>query len=77
MAEGMSIRLANIRGRVALLVDDGMIDVARVSGERFSSDPMAVFRQWDVFADWASARTANDVTAPFVESELGPPDRVD
>jgi len=69
----MSIRLANVRGRAALLVGDGMIDVARASGERFSSDPMDALQKWDAFADWARERTANDPTAQFVETDLGPP----
>ena len=35
----MSIRLANLAGRAALLVGDGTIDVARASGGRFSVRP--------------------------------------
>ena len=69
----MSIRLANVRGRAALLVGDGMIDVARASGERFSSDPMDALQKWDAFADWARKWTANDPTAQLVETDLGPP----
>ena len=69
----MPIRLANVAGRAALLVGDGMIDVARASGGRFSSDPMAALADWEVFAEWARDWTAADVTAPFAEKDLGPP----
>ncbi len=70
----MSIRLANLAGRASLLVADAVIDVARVSGGRFSSDPMAAFAEWDAFSAWARARTEADVTATtHAERDLGPP----
>ena len=50
-----------------------MIDVARASGGRFTSDPMAALAAWDVFAEWARNRTAADETEPFTEKDLGPP----
>jgi 2-keto-4-pentenoate hydratase/2-oxohepta-3-ene-1,7-dioic acid hydratase in catechol pathway len=69
----MPIRFANVAGRAALLVGDGMIDVERASGERFSSDPMAAFADWDLFAEWACDWSEADVTAPFTARDLGPP----
>lgn len=69
----MSIRLANVTGRASLLVGTGMIDVARASGGRFSSDPMAALADWDVFAEWARDWSEADVTTPFDEAGLGPP----
>jgi 2-keto-4-pentenoate hydratase/2-oxohepta-3-ene-1,7-dioic acid hydratase in catechol pathway len=69
----MSIRLANVGGRAALLVGNGMIDVARVSDGRFSSDPMAALADWEVFAAWARERGAADVTTAFAATDLGPP----
>jgi hypothetical protein len=47
----MGVRLATIAGRAVLLVGGGMIDVARASGKRFSSDPMGAFGIWDDFAE--------------------------
>jgi len=69
----MPIRLANLSGRAALLVADGMIDVARASGGRFSSDPMAALADWDAFAEWARDFSDADVTTQFKEADLGPP----
>ncbi|MEO6025489.1 MAG: fumarylacetoacetate hydrolase family protein [Candidatus Binatia bacterium] len=73
MAKRMPIRLATLAGRAVLLVGTGTIDVARASGGRFSSDPMAVLADWDAFAEWARDWSEADVTAPFAESNLGPP----
>ena len=69
----MSIGFANLSGRAVLLVGDDMIDVARASGGRFSSDPMAALAEWDAFAEWARDRSAADDTAPFSATDLGPP----
>ena len=70
----MSIRLANLAGRASLLVGDGVIDVARASGSRFSSDPMAALADWDAFGAWARDRTDADLTTTtYAEHDLGPP----
>ena len=69
----MSIRLANLGGRASLLVGDGAIDVARASGGRFSTDPMAALAEWDCFAEWARDRSDADVTTAFAATDLGPP----
>jgi 2-keto-4-pentenoate hydratase/2-oxohepta-3-ene-1,7-dioic acid hydratase in catechol pathway len=69
----MSLRFANLVGRAVLLVGDGMIDVERASGARFSPDPMAALAVWDEFADWAGELGAADVTTPCAATELGPP----
>ena len=73
MAPGMSVRLANARGRAAVLVGDGLIDVEERSGGRFGSDPMAALRQWDAFTEWARGLRAGDATAPVRAADLGPP----
>src|SRR6187455_3353926 len=69
----MPIRLANLAGRTSLLMGDGSVDVARASGGRFASDPMAALADWDAFAAWARERSTADGTAPFAERDLGPP----
>ncbi len=50
-----------------------MIDVARASGERFSTDPMAALADWDAFAEWARDWSAADVTTAYDPNDLGPP----
>ena len=69
----MSIRLANLAGRAALLTGKNATDVAHASGGRFSADPMDVLRDWNAFSDWAAEITEATVTAPFAEKDLGPP----
>src|SRR5215468_7531752 len=69
----MGIRFANVGGRAALLLAEGVVDVARASGGAFTSDPMAAIAEWDVFAAWGRDRTGADVTGPFTAADLGPP----
>jgi 2,4-didehydro-3-deoxy-L-rhamnonate hydrolase len=69
----MPVRLANLAGRAVLLAGNGATDVARASGERFSSDPMEVLRRWDAFVEWASEITEAVAAGPYAETDLGPP----
>jgi 2,4-diketo-3-deoxy-L-fuconate hydrolase len=48
------LRLANIDGRMALLIGDEAVDVARASGDRFGPEPAVVYDQWDTFREWAA-----------------------
>lgn len=47
------MKLANVQGRPALVVDDGIVDVAEASGGRFASYE-SIFAQWAAFSAWAS-----------------------
>lgn len=69
----MSIRFANLRGRAVLLSANGATDVARASGDRFSSDPMEVLSDWDDFAEWAGEITEATASIPYVERDLRAP----
>jgi 2-keto-4-pentenoate hydratase/2-oxohepta-3-ene-1,7-dioic acid hydratase in catechol pathway len=69
----MSVRLANVAGRAALVLGNGVADVERLSKGRFSSDPMAVLAAWDAFAEWASGRAQGEADAALDEARLGPP----
>ncbi len=69
----VSLRFANLRGRAVLLSTSGATDVARASGDRFSSDPMEVLRDWDDFAEWAGEITEATASIPYVERDLRPP----
>ena len=48
------MRIGRIDDRAVLLRGDGVIDIGRASGGRFGDDPMAPFRSWPEFADWAA-----------------------
>jgi 2-keto-4-pentenoate hydratase/2-oxohepta-3-ene-1,7-dioic acid hydratase in catechol pathway len=71
---GMSVRLANLAGRAALLDGGGhAADVERASGGRFPSDPMAALQAWDAFASWGASLPAGAFEQAVDEERLGPP----
>ena len=65
------MKLANVKGRAALVMGDRIADLATVSDGRFGPDPMSVYREWDALVDFASTVTRS--TGPLVESDLGNP----
>lgn len=65
------MKLANLQGRAALVLDDGIADVAEATGGRFGPDPMRVFDDWPAFLDAAAGITT--ATGPLVEADLGCP----
>jgi len=62
------MKLANVRGRAALILCDTVADVAEASGGRFGPDPMSIFDDWSAFVDFAA--TVSSGTAPLVEADL-------
>jgi len=65
------MKLANHDGRLALVLEDGIADVATASDGRFGPDPMAAFDDWPAFVAWAAGVTAT--TGPLDEARLGCP----
>jgi len=65
------MRIANVSGRLALVVDDGCIDVHDASGGRFGPEPAAAFAAWDDLRDWAAS--AAGPGRPLDPSDLGAP----
>ncbi len=49
------MRVANVSGRVAVLVDNRVVDVEWASEGQFGSDPQEIFRRWDEFREWAGS----------------------
>ncbi|MFI8420447.1 fumarylacetoacetate hydrolase family protein [Streptomyces sp. NPDC085479] len=47
------MRIANLSGRLVLVVDGRAVDVERASGGRFTADPQAVYERWEEFRRWA------------------------
>lgn len=66
------VRIANVDGRLALITQDGALDVEQASAGRFESDPQAVYARWDEFRDWA-ATAPRPSGAAFDPEDLGPP----
>ena len=65
------MRIANIDGRAAIVLPDGIADIATVSDGRFGPDPMSVYSAWDDFV--AFAPTVTTRTAPLDEAALRNP----
>ncbi|MEU1667589.1 fumarylacetoacetate hydrolase family protein [Streptomyces sparsogenes] len=66
------MRIANLSGRLALIVEDRAVDVEQASAGLFSADPQAVYERWNEFCSWAAGA---DLPAgkPFEASTLGSP----
>jgi 2-keto-4-pentenoate hydratase/2-oxohepta-3-ene-1,7-dioic acid hydratase in catechol pathway len=65
------MKLANLSGRAALVLDETIADVHEVSAGRFGPDPMAVYEEWPAFAQFATGVTSG--TAPLNERDLRSP----
>lgn len=57
------MRIANLSGRLVIVVDGGAVDVEEASNGRFSSDPQAVYDSWDDFLAWASTASLSPTEA--------------
>ncbi|MFD4559874.1 fumarylacetoacetate hydrolase family protein [Streptomyces sp. NPDC058469] len=66
------MRIANLSGRLVLVVDGMAVDVERASAGRFAADPQAVYPRWAEFRAWAE-QTDLPPGAHFVPEELGAP----
>jgi 2,4-didehydro-3-deoxy-L-rhamnonate hydrolase len=62
------MKLANLDGRLALVLDDGVADVATASDGRFGPDPMSAYDDWPALVEWAGGVTAP--TGPLDETRL-------
>lgn len=62
------MKIANVNGRTALILGDGIADIETASGGRFRSEPMSLFEHWKDLITWASSVT--EATGPLVESKL-------
>jgi 2-keto-4-pentenoate hydratase/2-oxohepta-3-ene-1,7-dioic acid hydratase in catechol pathway len=66
------VRIANLDGRLALLIGSRALDVHDASSGRFGTDPQAIYDRWPEFCAWA--RTADTAPAlPFDPARLGSP----
>lgn len=62
------MKVANHAGRAAIVLDDGIADVADASGGRFGPDPMSLYDDWPAFGDFAAGVTT--ATHSLVEAQL-------
>src|SRR6266705_3253002 len=67
------MRIANLSGRLSLIVGEGAVDVAEASGGRFGSAVQEVYERFDEFRDWAAATSTPAAARVFDPVELGSP----
>jgi len=65
------MRVANVDGRLKLIVPGGAVDVERASNSRFSSDPQAAYTRFDELRTWSNGVGGAD--EPFDATVAGPP----
>jgi len=70
---GMTVRIANLNGRLVVTAPDGAIDVEEASAGRFGPDPQGVYDVWPDFVEWAANGLAGRQPVPFDPARLGAP----
>jgi 2-keto-4-pentenoate hydratase/2-oxohepta-3-ene-1,7-dioic acid hydratase in catechol pathway len=65
------MKIANVKGRAALVLGDEVADIATVSDGRFGPDPMSLYDDWEAFTAFAATVTTG--TGPLVDADLGCP----
>lgn len=66
------MRVANLNGRLVLLVGDGAVDVEHASSGRFGPDPF-VYERWDEFTAWAADVPRLPAPEPYSPADLCAP----
>jgi 2,4-diketo-3-deoxy-L-fuconate hydrolase len=66
------VRIANLHGRAALVVDAGAVDLAAASDGRFGPDLTAVYDDWTAVREYAPTLDTSHAE-PFEEKHLGAP----
>jgi 2-keto-4-pentenoate hydratase/2-oxohepta-3-ene-1,7-dioic acid hydratase in catechol pathway len=66
------MRIANLSGRLVIVIDGRAVDVEQTSGGRFSADPQAIYSRWAEFRAWADQAEFTGADA-FDPADLGSP----
>jgi 2-keto-4-pentenoate hydratase/2-oxohepta-3-ene-1,7-dioic acid hydratase in catechol pathway len=66
------MRIANLGGRLSIVVDELAVDVAEASDDRFGPEVQDVYERFDEFREWA-ASTPLPIGRSFSRAELGAP----
>ncbi|NRQ38232.1 fumarylacetoacetate hydrolase family protein [Nonomuraea sp. NN258] len=67
------MRIANLSGRLVLIVAGKAVDVERAAQGRFAADPQAVYDRWAEFTAWAATATDLPEGVDFDPRDLGSP----
>jgi 2,4-diketo-3-deoxy-L-fuconate hydrolase len=65
------MRLANVDGRLKLIVEGGSVDVESASAGQFDANPQAAYGRIDELRQWSTSISSS--TEPFDPSLAGPP----
>jgi len=66
------VRIANLAGRLVIIVDDNAVDVQKASNGEFGASPQDIYEQWEAFTAWA-AQASLPAGDPFDPKDLGSP----
>jgi len=66
------VKLANLAGRLNVILGDNALDVEQASEGLFGADPQAVYERWQDFVDWVESAPTRGAR-PFDLAKLGPP----
>jgi 2-keto-4-pentenoate hydratase/2-oxohepta-3-ene-1,7-dioic acid hydratase in catechol pathway len=69
---GNAIRIANLSGRLSLVIDGLAVDIAEATGGTFGPDVQAVYQDFAAFRSWAQTATLPP-GRPFHPRDLGAP----
>ncbi|MFE6366057.1 fumarylacetoacetate hydrolase family protein [Streptomyces sp. NPDC057806] len=67
------MQIVNAAGRLGLLTDRGVVDVAQASGGLFSPDVQAVYQRWAEFRAWAATGAEGASARPLGDVRLDSP----
>src|SRR4051812_12417916 len=67
------MRVANVRGRAALVVADGVVDVATASGGSLPADPQLIYEHWDEVRALSERITSADMPLDLQSLEAPTP----
>jgi 2-keto-4-pentenoate hydratase/2-oxohepta-3-ene-1,7-dioic acid hydratase in catechol pathway len=66
------VRIANLAGRLSIVVDELAVDVAEASDDRFGPEVQAVYERFDEFREWVASAVL-PAGRGFDPAELGAP----
>jgi len=66
------VRIANLAGRLVVIVDDTAVDVEKASNGEFGASPQDIYERWEAFTAWA-AQASLPAGDSFDHDELGSP----
>jgi 2-keto-4-pentenoate hydratase/2-oxohepta-3-ene-1,7-dioic acid hydratase in catechol pathway len=67
------MRIANLSGRLVLVVDGRAVDVERASEGRFGPSPQAIYDRWAEFRSWVAQAHGLPEGSDFDAADLGAP----